>query len=116
MRLIHNPLSASARLAFPLLAPCLEPQLGFVHHLTLGYTNKAQFFVDRLAQGGAMIAAAFYPKDVIVRLSDFKSNEYAQPARRPALRAHGRSLNPDAVLKTLGAIAAIEQPLARHGP
>jgi pyruvate,water dikinase len=39
--------------------------------------NKAQFFVDRLAQGVAMIAAAFYPKDVIVRLSDFKSNEYA---------------------------------------
>jgi pyruvate,water dikinase len=48
-----------------------------IDRLTLGYTNKAQFFVDRLAQGVAMIAAAFYPKDVIVRLSDFKSNEYA---------------------------------------
>jgi pyruvate,water dikinase len=45
--------------------------------LTAGYPDKAQFFVDRLAQGVAMIAAAFYPKDVIVRLSDFKSNEYA---------------------------------------
>jgi pyruvate,water dikinase len=45
--------------------------------LTAGYADKAQFFVDRLAQGVAMIAAAFYPKDVIVRLSDFKSNEYA---------------------------------------
>jgi pyruvate,water dikinase len=44
---------------------------------TTGYTDKAQFFVDRLAQGVAMIAAAFYPKEVIVRLSDFKSNEYA---------------------------------------
>lgn len=44
---------------------------------TAGYQDKAQFFVDRLAQGVAMIAAAFYPKDVIVRLSDFKSNEYA---------------------------------------
>jgi pyruvate,water dikinase len=42
-----------------------------------GYTDKPQFFVDRLAQGVAMIAAAFYPKDVILRLSDFKSNEYA---------------------------------------
>jgi pyruvate,water dikinase len=44
---------------------------------TAGYTDKAQFFVDRLAEGVAMIAAAFFPKDVIVRLSDFKSNEYA---------------------------------------
>ena len=45
--------------------------------LTCGYSDKAQFFVDKLAQGVAMIAAAFYPKDVIVRLSDFKTNEYA---------------------------------------
>jgi pyruvate,water dikinase len=44
---------------------------------TVGYEHKPQFFVDRLAQGVAMIAAAFYPKDVIVRLSDFKTNEYA---------------------------------------
>ena len=48
-----------------------------IDRLTVGYRDKAQFFVDRLAQGVAMIAAAFYPKDVIVRLSDFKSNEYA---------------------------------------
>jgi pyruvate, water dikinase len=45
--------------------------------ITVGYTDKPQFFVDKLAQGVAMIAAAFYPKDVILRLSDFKSNEYA---------------------------------------
>jgi pyruvate,water dikinase len=45
--------------------------------LTTGYTDKPQFFVDKLAQGVAMIAAAFYPKDVILRLSDFKTNEYA---------------------------------------
>lgn len=45
--------------------------------LTAGYTDKSQFFVDKLAEGVAMIAAAFYPKDVIVRMSDFKSNEYA---------------------------------------
>ena len=48
-----------------------------IHDLTLGYADKPQFFVDKLAQGVAMIAAAFYPKDVILRLSDFKSNEYA---------------------------------------
>ena len=35
------------------------------------------FFVDKLAEGIGTLAAAFYPKDVIVRLSDFKSNEYA---------------------------------------
>ena len=45
--------------------------------LTAGYKNKSQYFVDRLAQGMARISAAFYPKDVIFRLSDFKTNEYA---------------------------------------
>jgi pyruvate,water dikinase len=45
--------------------------------LTRGYADKGQYFVDRLAEGVAMIAAAFWPKDVIVRLSDFKTNEYA---------------------------------------
>jgi pyruvate,water dikinase len=45
--------------------------------ITKGYSDKPQFFVDMLAQGVGMIAAAFYPKEVIVRLSDFKSNEYA---------------------------------------
>ncbi len=44
---------------------------------TLGYDDKPQFFVDKIAQGVGSIAAAFYPKPVIVRLSDFKSNEYA---------------------------------------
>ncbi|MDO9116518.1 MAG: phosphoenolpyruvate synthase [Nitrospira sp.] len=48
-----------------------------IDRLTTGYADKPQFFVDKLAQGVGMIAAAFYPKDVIVRLSDFKSNEYA---------------------------------------
>lgn len=45
--------------------------------LTEGYRNKSDFFIDKLAQGVAVLAAGFYPKDVIVRLSDFKSNEYA---------------------------------------
>jgi len=45
--------------------------------LTAQYDNKPQYFVDKLAYGVGTIAAAFYPKPVIVRLSDFKSNEYA---------------------------------------
>jgi pyruvate,water dikinase len=44
---------------------------------TAAYANKIEFFVDNLAQGIAHIAAGFYPNDVVVRLSDFKSNEYA---------------------------------------
>jgi len=45
--------------------------------LTALYDDKPQYFVDKLAQGVGRIAAAFYPKPVIVRMSDFKSNEYA---------------------------------------
>jgi pyruvate,water dikinase len=48
-----------------------------IERLTRDYSDKGQYFVDRLAGGVAMIAAAFWPKDVIVRLSDFKTNEYA---------------------------------------
>ena len=48
-----------------------------IERLTTGYTDKPRFFVDKLAQGVSMLAAAFYPKDVILRLSDFKTNEYA---------------------------------------
>lgn len=46
--------------------------------LTRHYTDKQQFFVDRLAESIGLVAAAFYPKDVIVRMSDFKTNEYAK--------------------------------------
>ena len=48
-----------------------------INNLTYAYKNKVDFFVEKLAQGVAMIGAAFYPKDVIVRMSDFKTNEYA---------------------------------------
>jgi len=44
---------------------------------TIGYEDKVEFFVDTLARGIGKIAAGFYPNDVIVRLSDFKTNEYA---------------------------------------
>ncbi len=45
--------------------------------LTAQYDSPAAFFVERLSEGVATIAAAFYPKPVIVRMSDFKTNEYA---------------------------------------
>lgn len=48
-----------------------------IEKITEGYKDKTQFYVDKLAEGVALIAAAFYPHDVIVRFSDFKTNEYA---------------------------------------
>ncbi|MFW6286196.1 MAG: phosphoenolpyruvate synthase [Nanoarchaeota archaeon] len=48
-----------------------------IDELTKSYQDKTQYYVDKLAQGIAMIGSAFYPKKVIIRLSDFKSNEYA---------------------------------------
>ncbi|TVP53800.1 MAG: phosphoenolpyruvate synthase [Halomonadaceae bacterium] len=48
-----------------------------IDQLTLGYRDKSEYFVDTLARGMARIAAAYHPKPVIVRMSDFKTNEYA---------------------------------------
>jgi pyruvate,water dikinase len=48
-----------------------------IARLTAQYDDKPRYFVDKLAQGIGTIAAAFYPKPVVVRMSDFKSNEYA---------------------------------------
>ena len=48
-----------------------------IDRLSRGFAKPADFFVQRLAEGVGTIAAAFYPKPVIVRMSDFKSNEYA---------------------------------------
>ena len=47
-----------------------------IDHRAKGYKNPKQFYIDKIAEGVATIAAAFYPKPVIVRTSDFKSNEY----------------------------------------
>ncbi len=47
-----------------------------IAELTDGFADKKEFFINKLAQGIGTIAAAFYPKKVIVRLSDFKTNEY----------------------------------------
>ena len=48
-----------------------------IAELTRGYDDRTDYFVDRLARGLARIAAAQYPRPVIVRMSDFKTNEYA---------------------------------------
>ncbi|MFM2080715.1 MAG: phosphoenolpyruvate synthase [Cyanobacteriota bacterium] len=49
-----------------------------IAELTAGYDNPAEYYVDLLAQGMGRIAAAFHPKPVILRFSEFKSNEYAK--------------------------------------
>jgi len=57
--------------------PHLDPELKVaVESAARGYKSARDFYVQRLAEGVATIAAAFWPKTVIVRLSDFKSNEY----------------------------------------
>ena len=48
-----------------------------IDKLTAQYQDKRQYFIENLSQAVATISAAFYPRDVIVRMSDFKSNEYA---------------------------------------
>ncbi len=47
-----------------------------IDEITIGYNDKKKFYIDKLAEGVAQIGAAFYPKKVIVRFSDFKTNEY----------------------------------------
>jgi pyruvate,water dikinase len=63
-----------ALLEYDTLDPSLQHK---IHELIAGYPSPRDFYIDRLAEGMGMIAAAFYPKPVIVRMSDFKSNEYA---------------------------------------
>jgi len=63
-----------AVLEYPNLPEALKRS---VEEISAGYADPVSFYVDRLAEGAATIAAAFWPKPVIVRLSDFKSNEYA---------------------------------------
>jgi len=49
-----------------------------IDSLTYGYKDKKEYFTEKLSMGVGTIAAAFYPRDVIVRMSDFKTNEYAE--------------------------------------
>ncbi len=62
-----------ALLNYKKMAPALKKK---INAKTVGYTDKVQFYVDRLAYGIGKIAAAFYPRETIVRFSDFKTNEY----------------------------------------
>jgi pyruvate, water dikinase len=59
-----------------------------IERLTAGYDTKADYFVDKLSRGIARIAAAYYPKPVIVRMSDFKTNEYAELLGGGAFEPH----------------------------
>jgi pyruvate,water dikinase len=54
-----------------------EAAISAIKELTKGYETGVDYFVEKLAEAVSTVAAAFYPKDVIVRMSDFKSNEYA---------------------------------------
>jgi pyruvate,water dikinase len=63
-----------ALLAWPDLPPAIAAE---VAARTVGYDDKRAFFVDRLSLGIGAITAAFWPNEVLVRLSDFKTNEYA---------------------------------------
>jgi pyruvate,water dikinase len=49
-----------------------------IGEISINYTDKRKFFIEKLSEAIGTVAAAFYPKEVIVRMSDFKSNEYAQ--------------------------------------
>jgi len=63
----------NALINYKTLKPVLKKKIDAV---TLGYADKVQFYIDKLAEGVGTIGAAFYPKPVIVRFSDFKTNEY----------------------------------------
>jgi pyruvate,water dikinase len=59
-------------------ATLTDPQAkSAIDELTRGYADKTEYFVERLSRGLARIAAALYPRPVIIRTSDFKTNEYA---------------------------------------
>ena len=63
----------NALINYKTLKPALKKKIDAA---TLGYDDKVQFYIDKLAEGIGMIGSAFYPKPVIVRFSDFKTNEY----------------------------------------
>lgn len=78
-----------------------------IEELTHGYADKTEYFVEHLARGIAKIAAAQYPDRVIVRTSDFKSNEYAN-------LVGGRQFEPDEANPMLGLRGASRYYSARY--
>ncbi len=85
-------------------------EIAEIENLTFGYGDKTEYFVEKLSQGVATIAASFYPKPVIVRMSDFKSNEYAS-------LIGGRYFEPDEANPMIGFRGASRycHPLYREG-
>ncbi|NTV13400.1 MAG: phosphoenolpyruvate synthase [Desulfobulbaceae bacterium] len=77
----HIGLHPMALLNYEELKKSTDPEkqkvVKLIDEKTGAYSDKRQFFIDKVAEGVGRIAAGFYPRDVIVRLSDFKSNEYA---------------------------------------
>ena len=59
-----------------------------IDELTAGYSNKVDYYIEKLAYGISIIAAAYYPNEVILRFSDFKSNEYANLIGGRAFEPH----------------------------
>ncbi|WP_157669847.1 phosphoenolpyruvate synthase [Chitinibacter sp. GC72] len=74
-----------ALLAYPNVPAALKAQ---IDERIAGYRSAVDFYVDKIAEGIATLGAAFYPKKVIVRLSDFKSNEYANLLGGPEYEPH----------------------------
>jgi len=64
----------NALINYELMEPSVKKQ---IDELTHGYDDKVEYYVEKLSYGIAMLAAAFYPHEVILRFSDFKTNEYA---------------------------------------
>ncbi len=81
-----------------------------IDQLTHHYSNKEDYFIHKLAEATATIAAAFYPREVIVRMSDFKSNEYAN-------LVGGKEFEPDEANPMIGFRGASRyyHPLYREG-
>ncbi len=76
----HIKIHPNALIDYPTLVKATEPKkrrlAKTIAKLTPGYADKKSFYVDELAEGIAKIAAAFWPREVIIRFSDFKTNEY----------------------------------------
>ncbi len=87
-----------------------KSEVAEIERLTFGYGDKTEYFVEKLSQGVGTIAASFYPKPVIVRMSDFKSNEYAS-------LIGGRYFEPDEENPMIGFRGASRycHPLYREG-
>ena len=77
--------------------------MGAIERRTPSYADRRQFFVDQVKYGVALICAAFYPRPVLVRLSDLKSNEYRDLLGRPPVRARRRE--PDDRLAGCGPVS-----------